>query len=232
MSGVLGQQLLGHGLTAGGIVEGRCVRRAGDVGHRHVHVRIDRLGAIGVALDVVDHGRDDRGATDGRDVAGLAGASRDDAGQVARLLLAPVDALQVRQQDGRIAGAGEGGVGIAVLVDTGGLVDTDELDVRIVLGRLDRVLAGREADGHDDVVLLVHEAQDVGTDVGRGLADGVLRSRRADGLGTRLRAFPGVLVEVAVVDGADVGHDADLQVGTVLGQGGCGTGRGLRSLPA
>ena len=93
-----------------------------------------------------------------------------DAGQVARLLLVPADAL---------AGSG------AYLADrrhprsrglSGGrchrwrpgarcLVDADELDVRVRLGGDDGVGAGREADGHDDVVLLVDERLDVLGDV-------------------------------------------------------------------
>ncbi len=205
--GILGQQLLGDGLAAGRVVEGRRVGRAGHVGHRDDRVGVDGLGAVGVALDVVDHGRDDGRAADGGDVAGLADGRGHDAGQVAGLLLAPVDALHVRQEHGRIAGAGEGVVRGAVLVDAGRLVHADELDVGVGQGGIDGVRAGREADRHDDVVVLVDEGLDVGADVGRLRADGVLRLGSADGLGASHGAFPRVLVEVAVVDGADVRHE-------------------------
>ncbi len=43
--------------------------RAGHVDHRHDGIRVDGLGAVGVALDVVDDGRDDGRAADGGDVA-------------------------------------------------------------------------------------------------------------------------------------------------------------------
>ncbi len=222
--GILGQQLLRQGLATGRVVERGRVRGARSVGHGDDRVGVDRQGALRVALDVVHDGRDDRGATDGGDVAGLTDVGSDDAGEVAGLLLAPVQALQVRQELSSVAFAAESGVRIALCGDAGGLVHADELDVGAGLGRGDGVEARGEADGHDDVVLLVDEGLDVRRDVDGLLADGVLRLSGANGLGAGDGTFPAVLVEVAVVDGSDVRHEADLQIGAILRQRECAAG--------
>ena len=107
---------------------------------------VDRLGAVQVALDVVRHGRDGRGAADGADDAALADAGGDDAGEIASLLLLEDEALVVRQELGRVALAREGGIRVALRVDADALVDTDELDVRVRLGGLGGVAADGEAD--------------------------------------------------------------------------------------
>ena len=192
--GILRQQLLREGLAARRIGEGSRIRLGRDIGDHDLDVRVHRQRTLGVALDVVDDGRDDRGAADGADVTGLADRGRHDAGEVAGLLLAPVDADVVLEALGHA------------------LVDADELDVGVGLCRVRGVLTSGEADRHDDVVLLVDEGLDVGGDVRGRLADGELRLGGADGLSPGLRAFPGVLVEVAVVDRADVRDEADLQI--------------------
>ena len=106
------------------------------------------------------------------------------------------------------------GVGVALLVDADrGLVHAHEVDVRVGLGRRHGVGRQVEADRHDDVVLLVDERLDVRLVLGRVLRDGRLRGGRADLGGAVHGALEAVLVVALVVQRADVGDDADLEIG-------------------
>ena len=172
-------------------------------------VRLDRLRAVLVAAPVVDDGRD-VGAADGADRVRLGEARGDDAGEVAGLCLGEDDALVVGEQRGRITRAGECGIRNAPLVDADPLVDANELDVRVLASRNRRVGADQEADGHDDVEVLVDERLDVCAVVGDVLGDDdvVLATGR---LGGGHRALVRGLVERLVLELPDVGDDTDLE---------------------
>ena len=85
-------------LAADRVVERRVREVVRDVGRLDLDVRVDRLGAELVALDVADARRAQRGAADGADGAGLADRRGDDAGEVAGLVLLEVDRDVVRQR--------------------------------------------------------------------------------------------------------------------------------------
>ena len=186
----------------------------GHVGGLHDDVRLDRLGAELIALDVADARGAQGGATDGADDVGLAGVGRDDPGQVAGLVLGEVERGVVRQERLRVTLAGERRVWVALRVDADRrLVHAHEVDRRIRLRGRDGVARDVEADRDDQVELLVHELLDV-----RLVLGGVLRDDR--GRGGRVKrgrgvngALVAVLVEALVVQGADVGDDADLERG-------------------
>ena len=129
-------------------------------------------------------------------VSGLADRRGDDAGQVAGLVFLVAELDVVRQLGTR-----------------GGrtLVDADEPDVGVHLGDAARRRAVREAGRDDDVEALVDELLDV-RDAVRGRRRGDERDVAGDAerLGGLGRALVGVLIEVLVVDLADVGCDADL----------------------
>ena len=142
----------------------------------------------------------------------LADAGGHDPREISGLLLLEHQTLVVGEELGGIALAGEGAVRVSLRVDADALVDPDELDLRVRLGGLGRVAAEGEADGHDDVVVLADERVDVLGVVSRLGRHHGLGSGCADSLRSGLRALPGELVEVVVVERANVGHDADLEV--------------------
>ncbi len=96
------------------------------------------------------------------------------------------------------------------------LVDADEVDVWVVLGRFAGRLAQGKADGDDDVVAGVDELLDVVGIVlgvlGLDVLDRLRPSIEAKLLAGALNAFPGRLVETAVVDATHVGDQTDLQI--------------------
>ena len=135
---------------------------------------------------------------------------REDAGDVARLVLGEEQRLAVRHP-------------ALVVPLAGDAVDGDELDVGVGLGRIAQRIAEQEADADDDVRAAIGELRDVG---------GVVRlARRLDVLGLEAgrgrfggcqHALVGRLVEALVVDATDVGHETDLDLGVA------GDGRGRR----
>src|SRR3990172_6823378 len=87
--------------------------------------------------------------------------------------------------------------------------------------------ANGKAEGDDDVLVLVDERLDVGRVLRLVRRHVCLRFGSTDRVCPALRTFPAVLVEVAVVEGADVGHDADLQIARPAGGDGGRCGRGV-----
>src|SRR5213593_1588966 len=193
----LADHRLGRGLPLVG-----CVEVLGVV-HHDLHVRLHRLGAVLVALDVVDDRRHVRTSSDRADLAALGDRPADDAGEIARLGLVEKEALVVRRSGVRDE-----------------LINAEELDARVRLRSGERVRTYEETDGHDHVVLLVHEALDVLLVVGDVLGDDVL-CLTADGAGAVLYALPRELVERFVLELPDVRDHADLEAATATA--GCGT---------
>src|SRR5450759_2571277 len=85
------------------------------------------------------------------------------------------------------------------------------MDLWVRLGGPDRVGSQVEADRDDHVELLVNELLDVRLVLGGVLRDDRGRSRGAERRGGVLGALEAVLVVALVVQGADIGHYADLE---------------------
>ena len=209
---LLGDHRQADFLALGRIGEGR------DVLVERRHLRVDALGAVLVAGDEA-HDRRDFHAGDRADDTGFAHAGRQDARQVADLIL-------LEHQAGDV---GQPAVGVAVLhgvradgVVFGrevGVVNDRELDVRILLGLDRRRIAHQEADGDDHVVAFSGKGINVLLVVRRLLGLDVLGLDAQ--VGHRLlHAGPRRLVERLVVHTTDIGHQTDLQSG----------GLGFRSL--
>ena len=187
-------RLLGRRRAPLGIDE-RLRNLARMVGRDDLDVRLDRLGARDVALVEGHHRRHQVRAQHRGDRAALGQARRQRTRQIARLILVEDQAGQVRQRL------------------TLELVDTDEVDVGVRLGRRDRRIGHRKAHRHDHRVAGVDELLHV-----VGVVLGVLRLdvldvafRDAQRLRRLLHAFPGRLVEAAVVHPAHIRHHADLE---------------------
>ena len=134
----------------------------------------------------------------------------DDAGEIASLILLVLQADEVRQQLAGIARRTRTSSPERRSRQRSVLVDADEPDVGVVLGRLERVTVQVETDGDDHVGALVDERLDVRRVLRGVLRDDVGRISGADAVRTKLRALVRVLVEVLVVDRSDVRHDARL----------------------
>ena len=93
------------------------------------------------------------------------------------------------------------------------LIHAYEVDLGVGLGRGYRRIPHRETDGDDDIVAVVNELRHVVSVVLRILGLDVLDIVIGDTqfLGRLLCAFPGRLVEAAVIDATDISHQTDLE---------------------
>src|SRR5205823_10518988 len=89
------------------------------------------------------------------------------------------------------------------------LINADEFDVRVLLGRVDRRRSQEEPDGHDHVVAVGDELVDVVGVIRRSRGLNELDVGEAQVLLSALHAFPGGLVEATVVNLADIGDQTN-----------------------
>ena len=165
---------------------------------QRLDARVGRLGARLVARDVVVDRRDLL-AADARDRLGvvvLGLQAGEVAGEVARLLLLEEQALDVRR-----------------LALQGGGREVDDREVRrwgTCLATVAVASAIRKPDRDDQVVLLLGERRQVRDVVGVRLRESARGPAMPSSFSASLEALVGQVVERAVVQAADVGHEADL----------------------
>lgn len=100
-----------------------------------------------------------------------------------------------------------------VVIKGRGGVDQNEVDVRIHGLSLVDGFAEQEARGHDELCTVVDSALNGGEVALRGLVDrGVVGVGLAVLFGVLLQAFPGELVEAAVVDRVGIGDQGQLSL--------------------
>ena len=161
---------------------------------------------LGALLETVHEDRDgrERESAVGADDTGLGVVRGEVAGHERRLS----GVVEQRLDVGLVGLAVEGR---AVVAAVSRVVDQDVLDVGVGRGRLLGRRGEGEADGHDRVAALGHEALEVGRVV--VLAVGLDRVQLdAELVGGLLGALEAQLVERLVVEAAGVGHDARLEV--------------------
>ncbi len=201
--GALADQALGGLLAALDVLErlvagyelavllGRVPAEHLDLG---VLLRVVVLHALGEAVHEDRHGRDLQ-AAEGADLLGLRHPGGQVAGHEAGLRGVEDQRLQVLGRR----------VGLRVVV-----VHDRELDVGVLLGRGQGVVAEQEADGDDDVAVGVDHRLDVLGEVGGGLGLHLAGLDAQLGLGVG-QALVGGLVERLVVEATRVGDHARLE---------------------
>ena len=182
--GAPGDHVLGSGVAAGH------VSVAVGIVLKHLSVGVGFLHASNVADAEQVHGIRHHALYIAHDV-GLGHVTGDQAHQVGALLLGEGQASHVGQVDGSV-------------------VHDDEELFRVVFGSLLGGVRQHPAHADDQIVFFVDEGVDVGLIVGVSPALQELNLEFV--FGQSLQARPGELVEGLVVDAANVGHHADLDL--------------------